>query len=275
MTAASGTLSPQRIMQMMWSFAAPLALEAAVRHRVFDTLDERPKTLEELARDTGALPRGLRAILNALVGFELLAKSGERYALTAESSAFLVSHKPGYQGALLGHISTQLLPNWLHLTEIVGTGKPATAVNQEGAGAGFFSELVEAIYPMSAPSAQALAEHFFATGPTPASVLDLAAGSGVWGIAMAKQSPLARVTAVDWAGVIPITRRVAQKHGVAERFTFVEGDLLGADFGNGHQLATLGQILHSEGEAQPGIVEEGIRSPGAGRDDRDRRVHCR
>jgi ubiquinone/menaquinone biosynthesis C-methylase UbiE len=81
----------------------------------------------------------------------------------------------------------------------------------------------------------------------PVSVLDLAAGSGVWSIAIAHQSPNVRVTAVDWAGVIPTTRRMAERSGVADRYNFVEGDLAEADFGSNHTLATLGHILHSEG----------------------------
>jgi 3-hydroxy-5-methyl-1-naphthoate 3-O-methyltransferase len=47
--------------------------------------------------------------------------------------------------------------------------------------------------------------------------------------------------------VIPVTRRVAAKHNVAEQFTFVAGDILEADLGQNHQVATLGHILHSEG----------------------------
>jgi len=35
---------------------------------------------------------------------------------------------------------------------------------------------------------------------------------------------------------------------VRDRFDFVEGDLSEADFGNGYDIATLGHILHSEGE---------------------------
>ena len=35
--------------------------------------------------------------------------------------------------------------------------------------------------------------------------------------------------------------------GLADRFSFVAGDLLKADFGTGHSVATLGHILHSEG----------------------------
>jgi ubiquinone/menaquinone biosynthesis C-methylase UbiE len=79
-------------------------------------------------------------------------------------------------------------------------------------------------------------------------VLDLAAGSGVWGIALAQCSDAVHVTAVDWAGVIPTTRKTVAKFGLAERFSFVEGDLLDADFGSGYHAAILGHILHSEGE---------------------------
>lgn len=35
---------------------------------------------------------------------------------------------------------------------------------------------------------------------------------------------------------------------MADRFIFAPGDLLEADFGAEHQIATLGHILHSEGE---------------------------
>src|SRR6185437_13136838 len=34
----------------------------------------------------------------------------------------------------------------------------------------------------------------------------------------------------------------------ADRYTYREGDLQEADFGSGYQVATLGHILHSEGE---------------------------
>jgi SAM-dependent methyltransferase len=81
----------------------------------------------------------------------------------------------------------------------------------------------------------------------PVRVLDLAAGSGVWGIAIAQQSPHVTVTAVDWPAVLETTRKTAQRFGLADRFHFVAGDLATADFGTGHQIATLGHILHSEG----------------------------
>jgi len=245
-TATAAPVTPQRISQLAWSYAAPLILEAAIRNHVFDALDSGPKTIEQVHAATGASTRGLTAIMNALCGLELLAKdSGHRFSLTAESAAFLVRGKPSFMGGLILHTSEQLIPKWLHLNEVVRTGKPAAAVNQEGEGSEFFEQFVSDIFPMSYPSAQTLAA---ALHLGQGHVLDLAAGSGVWGIALAQSSPGVRVTAVDWPNVLPVTRKTADRFGLKDRFTFIPGDLLSADFGSGYNVATLGHILHSEGE---------------------------
>jgi ubiquinone/menaquinone biosynthesis C-methylase UbiE len=101
---------------------------------------------------------------------------------------------------------------------------------------------------MSYPAAQVLAGHLNLGALQSSTALDLAAGSGVWGIALAQSAPNLHVTAVDWPDVLPVTRKTAAKFGVDDRFSFVAGDLLEADFGTGHTVATLGHILHSEGE---------------------------
>jgi SAM-dependent methyltransferase len=241
--------SPERIQQFAFGFAPPLLIEAAIRHAVFDHLADGPRSLDELVHNTGASQRGLRALCDALVGLELLRKEGAKYALSPESGAFLVSSRPGYQGGMFRHVSRHLLPHWMQLEEVVRTGKPGTSVNRQATGGEFFKEFVEDLFPRGYPAAKRLAEELKieARGGAP-SVLDLAAGSGVWSIALAQRSPQVRVTAVDWPEVIPVTRSVTQKHGVAGQYRFVEGDLLAADFGTGHRVATLGHILHSEGE---------------------------
>jgi SAM-dependent methyltransferase len=252
MNDAAPAVTPERIMQMAWGFAPPLVIEAAVRHGVFDRLAQAPATVTELSAATGASSRGLGAIADLLLGLGLLSRDeGGRYALMPESATFLVSTQPGYLGGLYRHMSSQLMPAWLRLTDVVGTGKPATAVNTAAEGAPFFADFVEAIFPMSYPGAQALAAALdlgHASGPV--SVLDLAAGSGVWGIALAQASPKVIIHAVDWPDVLPVTRRVAERFGLADRLTTAPGDLLAADFGAGHQVATLGHILHSEGMAR-------------------------
>jgi SAM-dependent methyltransferase len=238
-------------MQFAWGYAPAIVLESAIRHRVFDVLDGAPKTLKETAEATGASERGLRAIMNVLVGLNFLAKTGEHYSLTPESEFFLVSTKPSFQGGLLKHTSTQLIPKWLQLSEVVATGKPARSVNQEGDGSDFFQSFVMDIFPLSYPAAQVLARHLeLAKRDGAVKVLDLAAGSGVWGIALAQSAPNVLVNAVDWSGVLPATQRAVERFGLTNRFTFTPGDLNAADFGSGYDVATLGHILHSEGAAR-------------------------
>lgn len=242
-------LTPERIWNLAWGYTAALILEAGVRLRVFDVLDAGPKTAAQVAAETGASPRGVRMLLNALVGLELLAKKGDAYALAPESAAFLVSTKPEYRGGMLRHGSTQLIPHWLKLTEAVRAGKPQISVNQEQTGGEFFRQFVEDLFASSYPSAKVLAAHLLAKPPAgPYRVLDLAAGSGVWSIALAEKSPRVEATVVDWPAVIPVCQKVTARRGVGDRYRYVPGDLLEADFGASYQAATLGHILHSEGE---------------------------
>ena len=267
--------SPDRILDMASGYEPALILEAAVRLGLFDVLDDGPMLLAEVVGRTGCSTRGLRALLNALVGLDLLVRYGERYALSDESAAYLVSTKPTYQGFMCKHVSRHLLPRWTRLTDVVRSGAPAGGVNDQPDGAAFFREFVEDIFPMSYEAAQVLAAELgvsraaagdatpVAAAPAAAdsgataadngasaavSVLDLAAGSGVWGVALAEASPHVRVTAVDWPAVLDVTRRVAARRGLSDQFRFVAGDLMAADFGAGHAVATLGHILHSEGE---------------------------
>src|SRR5207237_10547050 len=143
---------------------------AAVENKVFDALAAGARTLEQVSNETGASTRGLRAVMNALVGLGLLKKDrsaagrvrrGEqgKYSLTPESEAFLVSNRPGTLAGFFSMNRVRLMQQWLKLDEIVRTGRPAEARNQEGPGTEFFSELVENIIPMSYGSAQALVEH--------------------------------------------------------------------------------------------------------------------
>jgi O-methyltransferase/methyltransferase family protein len=243
-------LTPERLQQLGFAYAPPLIISAAVNNKVFDTLQSGPKTLEQVKKETGASARGLRAIMDALVGLELLKKDRQsKYSLTPESQAFLISEKPGTLAGFFGSILPVMASRWLRLTDIVRDGRPAVAVNQEAEGTEFFSQLVETIIPMSYPGAQKLADHQkVANSKEQLRVIDLAAGSGIWGIAVAQKSSRVRVTAVDWPGMIPTTKRITEKFGVRDRFNFVEGDLLEANFGSGYDVATLGHILHSEGE---------------------------
>jgi len=221
-------VTPQRLMELSFAYAPPLIISAAVSNRVFDSLEDGAKTAEQVAEKTGASARALRILMNALIGLGLLKKDRQgKYSLTPESAAFLLRKNPGTHAGFFGTIAPNLISRWLQLSDIVRQGRPTVAVNQETEGTEFFSQLVENIIPLSYPPAQKLADHLkVAKTKNDIRVLDLAAGSGIWGIALAQKSPRVRVAAVDWAGMIPTTKRITQKFGVGDRFNYVEGDIL-------------------------------------------------
>jgi 3-hydroxy-5-methyl-1-naphthoate 3-O-methyltransferase len=250
MSASSNpAVRPDRIMEMVWGYAPPIILATAIQAKVFDLLDAGPKTVEELAQVSGNSARGLRSLMNALVGFQFLSKNPDgRYGLTPESATFLVSSKPGYLGKFVEFSGLKMISTWLPLPEIVKTGKPSTAVNQQTTGDSFFQELVEPIFAMSYPATQVAGQALgLADAKTPIKQLDIGTGSGVWGIGLAQQSPQIGVTAQDWPGVLDVTRRMAARFGLADRFSYLPGDFQEVDFGTGYNLVTIGHILHSEG----------------------------
>ncbi len=238
-------VTPQRAMQTVWSMIHPLALDAAIQNHVFDVLDSGPKSLDEVSRATGASARGLAAIMNLLVGLQFLTRTSDgRYALTPESSAFLVSTKPAYHGGFVHHL-VSLTSDFLPLAEIVRTGKPIAGHDLNAAAAEFFEQLVGNIMPVAYPGARAAAEALGVSRATePVSVLDIGAGSGVWGIAMAQASPHVRVTAVDLPGVLSATRKIARQFGVGDRFHYIGKDIFCDELGSGFSIATLGHIMH-------------------------------
>src|SRR6185436_4239239 len=117
------------------------------------------------------------------------------------------------------------------LREMVRTGKPGAAVNQQETGEEFFQQLVEPIFNMSYPATQALANALgLENADGPVRVLDIGAGSGVWGIGLAQRSKQVSVTAVDFPGVLDVTRKMAERFGMADRFSYLPGDFHDVDF---------------------------------------------
>ncbi len=249
-TPTQGSPTPDRILQFVWGYAPPIIISSATRHKLFDAMESGPQTADQVAKRTGTSVRGVRPVLNALVGLQLLNKVGnDQYSLTPDSAAFLVSTKPAYLGGMLQHVGHDLIPNWMKLPESIQTGKPARSVNEQE-GAEFFEQLVVALFPMNFMAARALGQHLNVANTPGMKILDVAAGSGVWSLGVALQAPNSTVTAHDWPNVLEVTKKYAAQHKMADRFSYIAGDLRTVDFGSGYNLAVLGHILHSEGEAE-------------------------
>jgi ubiquinone/menaquinone biosynthesis C-methylase UbiE len=244
--AQSLMLDPAPLMQMSFSFAAAKVLSTAVQLDIFSRIAAGAQTASEIAQAAHASERGTRMLLDALRGFELLTKHKDAYALTPIAAKFLVRDSPDYIGAIL---ETDAHWNaWSNLTEAVRNGKPVHSVFEPDEVERFFSVLTRSLHVQNRLPAQRLARILGAGSKYGGlRALDVGCGSGVWGIAIAEADSDARVTAQDLPKVLEQTRAYVERHGVAERYDFLPGDLHKVAFAEEqYDLALLGHIVHSE-----------------------------
>jgi ubiquinone/menaquinone biosynthesis C-methylase UbiE len=245
----TASLDPQPIAQMAFSFAAARILSTAVQLGLFSKIAAGAHTAAAIAQAAGASERGTRMVLDALVGFQLLTKRNGEYGLGPLAAQFLVRESPDYMGAWME--TDTMWEAWTKLPEAVRTGKPVDSPTDQGDAEEFFRALVRTLHIQNRLPAQRLMKALgIGESHRGVRVLDVGCGSGVWGIAAAEADPGARVTAQDLSGVLEQTKEYVEKHGLTDRYNFLQGDLHTVEFSsNTYDLAILGHIIHMVSEA--------------------------
>jgi SAM-dependent methyltransferase len=242
-------ISPQPIMDDLWAGARSQALMSAIDLEIFSHLAAGKRTVGQLAAAAHATPRGIRGLLDALVAMGYLGKRADRYKLHPVAEAYLVKDHPGYLGAMVA-LGRETGEGWAHLTDSIRTGRPYSLNEKPEVARKRFPKMAAALFSANYRTAAAAVE---ALPPKLLKrigrILDVAAGSAAWSIPFARALPQARVTALDLAPVLKVTRQFAKRMGVAGRYSFLPGDLLKTDFGReSFDLILLGHILHGLGE---------------------------
>ncbi len=102
----------------------------------------------------------------------------------------------------------------------------------------------ENMAPMTGPLKGPLAAVALEGNTGPVRVLDIAAGHGLYGIEVAKQNSQAQITGLDWAAVLKVALRNAEKAGVKDRYTMLPGSAFDVDFGGPYDVVLLTNFLH-------------------------------
>ncbi|VVM04936.1 3-hydroxy-5-methyl-1-naphthoate 3-O-methyltransferase [Methylacidimicrobium cyclopophantes] len=244
---------PAPLLACIDSVQASRIVRAAVDLGVFFEFAKKPGTAEEVAAALGVSLRGTRALLDSLTALQLLGKEKGVYSLLPIAEALLVPGSPDYLGDLVhGSVLDQ---EWDHIVEAVRKGGLATAAEpgeRQKRAEEFFPQLIRFLHVANRRPAIAAAKALGAgTTHRGMRVLDIACGSGVWSLAVAYADRDARITAVDFPGVLEHTRRYGERHGLADQYEYLPGDIQEVDFPeNRFDLAILGHILHGEGEGK-------------------------
>ena len=256
--------SPQPILNAAFGFAVTRALSTAIELDIFTKIARGLATLDALSRDTGCSTDGLFMLLHALTALEFLAENGGQYSLPPVSAAYLTKTSLYYMGDYVSVTTASAWLAWAHLSSVVRTGKPYREVQGEKPDSEFFCDLVPALHVLTAPAARVAAVAFGNRNPGgPSQVLDVAAGSAVWSLAIARENPEAKVTVIDLPDVLErITQKSVEREGDSDRFTFRPGNLRTMDLGEGlFDLVILGHICHGEGaERSRSLIQRAHRA---------------
>lgn len=245
MTQPHPAPSPERIFTLLHGFHQTAVLQTALELDLFTHVGAGAHAVDQLAALTHAAPRGLHILCNALVVFGLLEKAGPQYRLAPEAAAFLDRNSPAYVGGvtsfLLGPVTRDKMA---HLTDAVRRGGDLPETPSMEPDSAYWVEFARSMAAMMAMPAQWLAELLQPEPLVPCRVLDVAAGHGLFGIAMARRNPKAEIHALDWPAVLALARENAAQAGIAERYHSLPGNALERDLGSGYNWVLLTNFLH-------------------------------
>jgi 2-polyprenyl-3-methyl-5-hydroxy-6-metoxy-1,4-benzoquinol methylase len=238
--------NPGIIFDTLVGYQRSAALRTAIDLNLFTAIGEGCVNAEALAHRTHASERGIRILCDFMATLGLLTKKEECYGLTAESAMFLDQRSPACIASCAHFLTNPMQMEAFHsLTQAVRHG--GTALSEEGSMEPehpMWVEFAQGMMPMMAPAAHEIAA-ILACDPHPVrKVLDLAAGHGIFGIAMAQKFPDAQVTALDWAPVLAVATRNAAKFGVADRYRTIAGSAFEAEFGEGYDVVLVTNFYH-------------------------------
>ena len=243
---SSSRPTPERIFNTLNAYEETAGLKTAIELDVFTTIGAGADTAAALSAKLNVAERGARILCDYLTTLGFLAKKDNRYALTPESAMFLDRRSP----ACLATMAQFLGSDWgKHNFDAL-----TTAVRKGGTAGdkGDCSQPIDDVWvsfarsmaPLAVPTAGFISGLLHADEGKPCKVLDIAAGHGMYGIAIAKKNPNAQVVALDWPNVLQVAQENAQKAGVADRYTLRPGSAFETEFGASYDFVLLTNIFH-------------------------------
>jgi ubiquinone/menaquinone biosynthesis C-methylase UbiE len=238
--------SPTLFFETMNAFQRTAALRAAVELDVFTSIAEGHKSSVVLAVHCRAAERGMRILCDYLTVLGFLLKSGDEYSLTEDSDVFLNRNSPACVAAATEFWGSKMQRDTYE--DLVATVRKGGAiVSEQGnteAEHPIWVKYARGMAPVAALTAPSVAKLVEAEKGLPWKVLDIAAGHGVYGIAVARLNPHARIVAVDWAPVLEVAMENAEKAGISDRYSTIAGSAFDVDLGEGYDLALITNFLH-------------------------------
>lgn len=235
--------NPQLAWEALTAYQRSAAVKAGVDLGVFSALGDGPRSAGDLAALAGVAERGMRILCDCLTVYGLITKTDGRYCHTPPSAVFLDSRSPASLAPTVPFVlNDKTMQGSRLLTETIRQNRSALEAPLAGTEAHEWVIYARTMQPMMAAAAEFMAGVIL-RGGTPAKVLDIAAGHGLFGIAVARLAPQCEIVALDFPNVLEVTTEHARAAGVA--ITLLPGSAFEVDLGTGLRRCAGAEFLPS------------------------------
>jgi O-methyltransferase domain len=229
---------PMHLVEEFRAFQRTLALRAALQMDLFTRIGSGADTPGALAQQSGASERGLRILCDYLTVQGHLMKRNGRYSLPLNTQLYLTTTSPAYIGSAVRFLASDaMVQSFGDLGRAVENGALLTGDSQ-------WVEFAQAMAPLATRVAQIAAAALGIQPGGPLDVLDVAAGHGHYGLAVAARNSAAHIFALDSPEVLAVATENARLQGISERYHLLPGDAFAADFGGPYDVVLMANFAH-------------------------------
>lgn len=225
---------------------APLAYRAmatGLELGLFETLNKRPLSAAEVARQTETNERGMCLLLEALVAIGYVRKNKDQYENTKMTEKWLLQDSPTSFAGLMPHM-TDVVDLSKNLTESIRQGEPAINLYEWLSND---AKIANNFHQGMLAAARISCDEIIKRTKLPATarkLIDLGGSHGLYSIRFCKQCANLSATVFDWHHARELAEETIEAEKMTDRVTFREGDFFEDDIDNGWDAALLFNIVH-------------------------------
>jgi 2-polyprenyl-3-methyl-5-hydroxy-6-metoxy-1,4-benzoquinol methylase len=237
---------PGPVMQALTAYWVSGALKGALTLDLFTLIGQGATSAEALASASHASLRGVRILADAMCSLGFVTKQAGAYGLTPVADTYMRRDRPTFLADF--HRFVQSEPFWEafgHTGVAARSGRSVMdrdALTPENE---LWVTFAESSLPMAIGTTQPILGVLGAHRPG-LRILDVAAGSGGYGITLAQAGPDATLSLLDWPNVLEVATRHARQLGVTNVQTR-PGSALESDWGGPYDIVVAGNFFHHFG----------------------------
>jgi SAM-dependent methyltransferase len=242
------SITPEPVFRIGAAYWSSGLLFAAFRLGLFDVLDEKPRSVDELSRKLKITKPWAAKLVGAGEALGLVVAGDSGFANADVAARHLVKGKPGYLGDLLTYFA-DLWPRFGELDHVIRHGEIGpreTAMGLMRTDAERLASERAWVLAMdniaASGQAEALCGVLDLTGST--RLLDVSGGPGSYARALVQKTPGLTAEILDLPEVAAIASEFIRRDGLADRVTVRGGDFLNDSYGDDNDAVLLSGVLH-------------------------------